>query len=71
MTDNEIIRKLRVSIHAPLAGRDRWLARGLDDGIFVSIHAPLAGRDFDRLWERNPKEWVSIHAPLAGRDNRA
>ena len=56
----------RISIHAPLAGRDQ-VCRSGRKLYHISIHAPLAGRDcifsqeFDNIV-------ISIHAPLAGRD---
>ena len=57
---------MRVSIHAPHAGRDprRFATRKVGD---VSIHAPHAGRDRDTQ-KRRCNKWVSIHAPHAGRD---
>ena len=55
-----------ISIHAPLAGRDRRDERCRLYAL-ISIHAPLAGRDADvYLFEFLKK--ISIHAPLAGRD---
>ena len=33
-----------ISIHAPLAGRDRW-AKNLNSAEGNSIHSPLSGRD--------------------------
>ena len=57
-----------ISIHAPLAGRDRsdrrvyHAVRGR-----ISIHAPLAGRDYSPKLSETPPP-ISIHAPLAGRD---
>ena len=38
-------RKNNISIHAPLAGRDRAHVRRHLEIIRISIHAPLAGRD--------------------------
>ena len=60
---------LKISIHAPLAGRDptaarRWTVRN------ISIHAPLAGRDQDHCPYYAADKEISIHAPLAGRDLR-
>ena len=55
-----------ISIHAPLAGRDRLLACGLRRRV-ISIHAPLAGRDHV-LRQPLVAVLISIHAPLAGRD---
>ena len=58
---------VRISIHAPLAGRDfhRWRSSPPTWGI--SIHAPLAGRDCI-LSSLHIGRIISIHAPLAGRD---
>ena len=60
--------RAKISIHAPLAGRDRgeYLGEAISE---ISIHAPLAGRDLfqivlDDIWVS-----ISIHAPLAGRDS--
>ena len=55
-----------ISIHAPLAGRDRFrISSSLSARI--SIHAPLAGRDRGEYLGEAISE-ISIHAPLAGRD---
>ena len=56
-----------ISIHAPLAGRDRN-PRGFRILAVISIHAPLAGRDSRLLYELPAVSAISIHAPLAGRD---
>ena len=58
---------IKISTHAPLAGRDE--RAGFQDvaNIKISTHAPLAGRDYDP----SPLFWfyyISTHAPLAGRD---
>ena len=60
----------RISIHAPLAGRDSRFFCASAALNAISIHAPLAGRDgiFGRIQRR---KLISIHAPLAGRDNYA
>ena len=34
-----------ISIHAPLAGRDRIALLDCPNSVAISIHAPLAGRD--------------------------
>ena len=34
-----------ISIHAPLAGRDRYDRHRAKKYVLISIHAPLAGRD--------------------------
>ena len=45
MRPSKPVRYEEISIHAPLAGRDR-LSLGLDSELVeISIHAPLAGRD--------------------------
>jgi len=57
---------IRISIHAPLAGRDLG-CNSWTEYRDISIHAPLAGRDArSREWEAANR--ISIHAPLAGRD---
>ena len=56
-----------ISIHAPLAGRDRNHF-GSSRIIQISIHAPLAGRDRARAALKQKIIVISIHAPLAGRD---
>ena len=38
-------KRLRISIHAPLAGSDGFSAAH-NVGKYISIHAPLAGSDF-------------------------
>ena len=58
---------MRVSIHAPLARRDRDAVALIRLRLVVSIHAPLARRDRAGLPVRVDAE-VSIHAPLARRD---
>ena len=59
-------RIFKISIHAPLAGRDCSRPRR-SPSTCISIHAPLAGRD--DLWpEHRHEDDISIHAPLAGRD---
>ena len=61
--------KSRISIHAPLTGRDKDGGRGRDIRLCISIHAPLTGRD-PRLALFRPHDLISIHAPLTGRDPR-
>ena len=57
-----------ISIHAPLAGRDRkkQLQKQMTK---ISIHAPLAGRDRKKQLQKQMTK-ISIHAPLAGRDSK-
>ena len=55
-----------ISIHAPLAGCDKWdvLAGTID--LTISIHAPLAGCDmFDNCWKSSVPEFQSTR-PLRG-----
>ena len=55
----------KISIHAPLAGRDqRECSNSVN--IYISIHAPLAGRD--RLADMSLKSWVLFQStrPLRG-----
>ena len=59
--------RLRVSIHAPLAGCDLQESVTSVDCLYVSIHAPLAGCDIIRP-TAGRDDHVSIHAPLAGCD---
>ena len=61
-----LLLELVVSIHAPLARRDRD-ARAWRGQQAVSIHAPLARRDELVPFRRKDLD-VSIHAPLARRD---
>ena len=56
----------KISIHAPLAGRDVETDRPVG-GVLISIHAPLAGRD-TMSYFHGVYNSISIHAPLAGRD---
>ena len=60
---------LRISTHAPLAGRDFWPFQS-PAHVHISTHAPLAGRDF---WpfQSQAHVHISTHAPLAGRDSTA
>ena len=60
-------RRVSISIHAPLAGRDAGGHQRGHAGGGISIHAPLAGRDHKRRWKISVF-CISIHAPLAGRD---
>ena len=55
-----------ISIHPPLAGRDRALRRN-SRLEYISIHPPLAGRDQARGLGVSFTA-ISIHPPLAGRD---
>ena len=57
----------RISIHSPLAGRDRKIP-GTDRYLGISIHSPLAGRDADGVDVLPDAVRISIHSPLAGRD---
>ena len=57
----------KISIHAPLAGRDLFMKR-LRKKFGISIHAPLAGRDELNDEQLSALITISIHAPLAGRD---
>ena len=63
-----VLRSLRISIHAPHAGRDVAILEGCGSSE-ISIHAPHAGRDC-----RTGAAWgstqISIHAPHAGRDSK-
>ena len=56
-----------ISIHAPLAGCDRYRQLFAKHLFRISIHAPLAGCD-RRGADRRAKRHISIHAPLAGCD---
>ena len=62
-------RSLRISTHAPLAGRDLF-ATDIVPCNPISTHAPLAGRDRHRQ-TRGSFRRISTHAPLAGRDSTA
>ena len=57
---------LAISIHPPLAGRDRPAVL-IHDTAVISIHPPLAGRDRGAR-RRDRHVYISIHPPLAGRD---
>ena len=61
-------KRVWISTHAPLAGRDMpcwlWGSRTKD----ISTHAPLAGRDKCHSGRRESRLQISTHAPLAGRD---
>ena len=58
---------MRISIHAPLAGRDKfWLAEVEGNGYF-NPRAPRGARP-QPLPPQPQKTNISIHAPLAGRD---
>ena len=65
---DQIKDKLKVSIHAPHAGRDQIDRRIRTLIKRVSIHAPHAGRDY-QAHGRVGYRYVSIHAPHAGRDS--
>ena len=61
--------EVKISTHAPLAGRDDLDAKAADSQPEISTHAPLAGRDgfvLRGLWDGG----ISTHAPLAGRDEQ-
>ncbi len=59
----------KISIHAPLAGRDLFNSIATSVYAFaISIHAPLAGRDRKDVPSDGGVCNISIHAPLAGRD---
>ena len=61
-----MVQSLKISTHAPLAGRDIERCYIAHDRL-ISTHAPLAGRD--KLNNETPKlNLISTHAPLAGRD---
>ena len=62
-----VLSVLRISTHAPLAGRDEWDEVAALCRKLISTHAPLAGRDTDAA-RRCPPKGISTHAPLAGRD---
>ena len=68
--DNIFENNKEISIHAPLAGRDRTQLLRSVGGHVISIHAPLAGRDAAVLAHHLRVIDISIHAPLAGRDTR-
>ena len=53
----------RISIHAPLAGRDNFSIISIN-GSTISIHAPHAGRDLHGLRLLLGRD-ISIHAPRA------
>ena len=61
--------KLKISIHAPLAGCDQENRRALRY-LPISIHAPLAGCDAGDAAALTSCAAISIHAPLAGCDAR-
>ena len=56
----------RISIHAPLAGRDKPCGKWYD-GYGISIHAPREGRDQEAVADKYTA-MNSIHAPREGRD---
>ena len=58
---------VRISIHAPLTGRDPNCFFFNISPTLISIHAPLTGRD-DSVKYVGEIDWISIHAPLTGRD---
>ena len=59
---------MRISIHAPRAGRDKRECL-VAFGVEISIHAPRAGRDIITKITAADCLEISIHAPRAGRDN--
>ena len=62
---------VKISTHAPLAGRDAETQRIINRRFGISTHAPLAGRDVQRLVNELGKLRISTHAPLAGRDSKS
>ena len=56
-----------ISIHAPLAGRDRALTDKLATPVDFNPRAPCGARLHDR-YTQTAQRGISIHAPLAGRD---
>ena len=56
----------RISIHAPLAGRDQHRQSDRRRG-HISIHAPLAGRDLDRLIAADGGGHFNPRAPCGAR----
>ena len=65
--NDENLRAVRISIHAPLTGRDQG-RRQVRREQRISIHAPLTGRDRRRSTASATAMTISIHAPLTGRD---
>ena len=61
--------RIRISTHAPLAGRDAGFVHRLS-AFDISTHAPLAGRDKMNVAGFNISH-ISTHAPLAGRDSKS
>ena len=59
---------LRISIHAPLVGRDGVIRLIWEEFNLISIHAPLVGRDYGNMAIGTLPSLISIHAPLVGRD---
>ena len=66
--DTKTYRYEYISIHAPRAGGDPALRRGVCQPNRISIHAPRAGGDFGYLPTVN-RVHISIHAPRAGGDD--
>ena len=66
---NEAPDQEAISIHAPLAGSDSYVALLSPCNLYISIHAPLAGSDFFNSYAA-PQLRISIHAPLAGSDKK-
>ncbi len=59
--------RLRISIHAPLAGRDLIPCLASFCAVHISIHAPLAGRDFPRAIRRTVFYYFNPRAPCGAR----
>ena len=65
--DMDRVTGVRISIHAPLAGRDPDLGALLMP--FYPFQSTRPSRGATRIMEvRNERDFISIHAPLAGRD---
>ena len=64
--DRRVVQHIRVSIHAPRAGRDcEYLPGSALHG--VSIHAPRAGRDLCRRWLARRLHGFNPRAPRGAR----
>ena len=58
---------IHISIHAPLAGRDRFLSSSISTGETFQSTRPLRGATTS-IDGKGGRIKISIHAPLAGRD---
>ena len=59
-------KKVGISTHAPLAGRDEWVVTSSKQMYGISTHAPLAGRDYLGVISASVDDIFQPTRPLRG-----